>query len=278
MSFARLPHPVTWIEWLFKDVKDAGGYTGDEHDCPITPTRVGVLLIAEDETMLCGTAFLFWDDPRPKAIVTSAAMALFDWNEDPRLVNRQDLSIKDPIDDLRATLIKADKFSHLAGFIKDDAEIEAMIEQNRRTTQRPSLLLHDYLMDLMRQGQDPKDIPLIRNASSDWSGELGLVMAMLIMLNSKNCVAVEKIDQTRINRSRARKKKPPLADHGVIHLKLSRAWAKRTGNGSMTREQARAHIVRGHFKVRKGGVFWWSPFMRGQGGGTPTPKTYKVTL
>lgn len=27
--------------------------------------------------------------------------------------------------------------------------------------------------------------------------------------------------------------------------------------------QHRAHLVRGHFKVRKSGVFWWMPFVRG---------------
>jgi len=26
-----------------------------------------------------------------------------------------------------------------------------------------------------------------------------------------------------------------------------------------------AHYVRGHFKQRKSGVYWWSPFVRGSG-------------
>lgn len=33
----------------------------------------------------------------------------------------------------------------------------------------------------------------------------------------------------------------------------------------ISREAARQHLVRGHFKIRRTGVYWWSPFLRGDG-------------
>lgn len=38
--------------------------------------------------------------------------------------------------------------------------------------------------------------------------------------------------------------------------------AARAGSAS-DRNSPRLHAVRGHFKVRKHGVYWWSDFMRG---------------
>jgi len=34
----------------------------------------------------------------------------------------------------------------------------------------------------------------------------------------------------------------------------------------MTRTEMRAHMVRGHFKVRRTGVYWWRAFVRGRHG------------
>jgi hypothetical protein len=36
-----------------------------------------------------------------------------------------------------------------------------------------------------------------------------------------------------------------------------------------------AHLVRGHFKVRRTGLFWWSPHVRGKGE-APVGQTYIV--
>ena len=37
------------------------------------------------------------------------------------------------------------------------------------------------------------------------------------------------------------------------------------GRGA-TAEEIRSHLVRGHFKVRKTGIFWWRPHTAGRGG------------
>lgn len=47
---------------------------------------------------------------------------------------------------------------------------------------------------------------------------------------------------------------------------LSITAAENVENGGVVRKsEVDAHLVRGHFKRRKSGIFWWSPFVRGDG-------------
>jgi len=39
----------------------------------------------------------------------------------------------------------------------------------------------------------------------------------------------------------------------------------------------RMHLVRGHFKTRSTGIFWWSPFVRGHGDAVER-RHYEVSL
>ena len=65
------------------------------------------------------------------------------------------------------------------------------------------------------------------------------------------------------------------ATHHVVHtkpssiltalhmLKLSAARCRAAAAAGMTEQEMRMHWCRGHFKIRKTGVFWWSPHVRG---------------
>jgi hypothetical protein len=41
------------------------------------------------------------------------------------------------------------------------------------------------------------------------------------------------------------------------------ALAARAGMAGDERNPSRLHLVRGHFKIRASGVYWWSPHARG---------------
>lgn len=86
---------------------------------------------------------------------------------------------------------------------------------------------------------------------------------LLVCLNSRNLFAVcapENVD--KLNRARARTGKLLRVSFSRVRVNLSAVMRRKTdaasGAGGM-----RAHLVAGHFKVRKSGVFWWSPFVRG---------------
>ena len=91
-----------------------------------------------------------------------------------------------------------------------------------------------------------------------------MLQSVILLLNSRNMTAAQAVPAPeRLNRQRARKGRAPLLDYTTIRIKLSRSLAQRAGADS-ERSAARLHVVSGHFKVRKSGIFWWSDHARGE--------------
>lgn len=101
-------------------------------------------------------------------------------------------------------------------------------------------------------------------ALDDVRDEIGPLMSMLILMNSKNCVDVAKgVIAPKLNKARIKSGKPSFLDHSTVHIKLGKTNSNIAAAHGMSREEARRHLVRGHFKIRKYGVYWWTPHLRG---------------
>lgn len=110
---------------------------------------------------------------------------------------------------------------------------------------------------------------------NDWNGELPFIFAMLGTLNARNISEREYVDRAELNRKRARRGKPPLSSHHTLTINPRvRRFFKPTGKGETA--DMRAHFVRGHFKVRKSGVFFWLPHLRGDKSSGFVSKDYKA--
>jgi|HubBroStandDraft_6_1064221.scaffolds.fasta_scaffold00530_30 hypothetical protein len=104
----------------------------------------------------------------------------------------------------------------------------------------------------------------IEAALDDVRDEIGPLISMLVLMNSKNCVDVSKgIVASKHNKARVKSGKPAFLDHSTVHIKLGKTNANIAAAHGMTHEEARRHLVRGHFKIRKYGVYWWTPHLRG---------------
>lgn len=92
----------------------------------------------------------------------------------------------------------------------------------------------------------------------------GLLMALSLSL-IKTGVKKTK-SQCSIIRARkgGQKKRTGVRKHFFTTVTLD-ALEVIKGNQIGKREGVTAHTVRGHFKKRKSGLFWWSPFVRGKG-------------
>lgn len=104
------------------------------------------------------------------------------------------------------------------------------------------------------------------------------VLPALILLNCRNAVDVETVPApSKLNKQRQKKGKPPIAEYRAVtvHLSPTRRTVYESRGG--VRNNVRGGLVIGHFKVRKSGVFWWSPFWRGSPTSTTPPKVYHVT-
>jgi hypothetical protein len=107
---------------------------------------------------------------------------------------------------------------------------------------------------------------IMKAALKDLEGEAPMLRAAVMLLNSRNLATTEhKPAPAKLNKARVARGRAPLLDYTHVGIRLTRALAARAGEALDPRHPARLHLVRGHFKIRRTGVFWWSPFPRGAG-------------
>jgi hypothetical protein len=113
--------------------------------------------------------------------------------------------------------------------------------------------------------------------TSDWSGESVYLLAVLALLNTVNAVETRHVDLTGLNKQRAKRGVQPLANHYTLTISARlKARIGKVGHDPQHRA-LRAHLVRGHWKVRKTGIYYWHPFARGNRSKGTIEKGYKVT-
>lgn len=109
----------------------------------------------------------------------------------------------------------------------------------------------------------------------DMNAELVITPWLLAIINSPNLTA-----RKTIPRSTSPTVSFPhgqLIKHHVVKLNLSRGLQRRMGcDGDGAAAAKRLHTVRGHFKIRKTGIFWWSDFWRGDAKSGEVTKSYEV--
>ena len=128
------------------------------------------------------------------------------------------------------------------------------------------------------EGKDQFAVP-VRKAVSTMIGAAWNAMRFTLMLTARNAPVQPGEDFTRLNRGRAKVGKLPVLGCRPVRWDLSRI-ERRAGGGLSPEDRKRAigHIVRGHPKVRKSGVFWWSPDYRSVAPGEAPPpgRDYQV--
>jgi hypothetical protein len=264
----RLPYKYTWVE----TIKRQGGFSNGKD----APDRMGCLFVASDDTFHRGVAYFSWNHRQYGVSLCPFALA-FDWTENAAPIYSQ-LSAKNPTVSLYKELSDSyqQKFSSYESenavvdscrmstrwghLLKEPTERAAFIALEKRS----ALVLNESCQFLFEANALSQ--PQLNSYVDDLVGELPFFSSFLIMLNSKTILDRTTDDFTKLNRARGRNRKAPLKEFVVTRLSLSRVQANRAKSVGITnREQARLTLVRGHLKVRKTGVYWWSPHPRGRG-------------
>jgi hypothetical protein len=275
MPLCRVPYPTTWIEWRSGLGDWPSEPSGDRDGAELLkreqPSRIGCL-IESDSAGQRGYMTFAWSTPG-KGTSACGFNCVFDYTG-----NLQSFRATLKHDDMRAV------FDRFTGPIDDDEMTKGL-----ENTPRWRRLAHDErerdafrklgdyhsmwyshhhagFMKLVAQN-NPRLIPdLMRAWMGDITGEPAFVNGVLLLLNSRNAIDHEPVDLTRLNRARHKRGKRPIFQHRITRLQLSKARERAALAQGLSRAEARAHLVRGHFKVRATGVFWWSPFARGHHG------------
>lgn len=250
LPLTRLPYGKTWIEWR------------GEADGTNPAVRFGCLFRSSSDTLSSGAMDVIMSDE--VGLVTLSLAMFFDWSAppDPWRAVADILGVTEcppPIsfeDQNREAMRES---SYWKGYAAEASEVDAAIDFTRH-----------YLCSWSPYFDGQKVMhERLEGTVRCLSSLLPFVTAFIVMLNAKGAVATQKDDLSRLNRRRIAAKKPPLREFVVTRLNLSKGRAERGAAMGLSREASRRHLVRGHFKVRKSGIYWWSPFVRGIGGVVP---------
>lgn len=252
LALCRLPFPMTWFEW-------PGNYSGEASSrgpmAPV-PKRMGALVTCEDGSFQRGSIVYAWHQERMGANICPLAVT-FDWRAEP-----------EPLADLAGTSEKhplpSDPYWQRLRELHprvQNSSIESIIEDNRRFGVIITPWLRRFVGQAFRHGAGGR---FMQAAYSDLEGEAPLLRSAILLLNSRNVTEqVSRPAPPRLNHARRKSGKVPLGDYTHVRIRLSHALADRAGMAADPRSPSRLHLVRGHFKIRRTGVFWWAPFARG---------------
>lgn len=281
-DFVRPPFAQTWVEWNFKAFCRARtGTVEPEDESRPTPDRVGWLIsrVGEGKDYEIYAANLAWIQSGMTNI--SVLMESFCVGSAPEITEemRRDferrLSVaiglkceappKMTAEDARNLM---EKNGAIYQGPANDSELQAMADVSNKMTLGVSMhrmYFYTRLLSEYKEGQiaEWQWKQLCDGFVEDVKGEGLYLAALLILLNSKNATQTsEPKTFDALNKKRKRFGKKPILSFSDVDVRIG---SPSTAGGQSSEERAamRRHWVRGHFKVRKTGCFWWSPYARG---------------
>ena len=272
LPLCRLPYRSVWAEW---SAGREANLRDKQAGAAPQPQRTGFLMEAVDEALQRGNITWCWHhtqhgerslqqrDPGGSETTICPLGVSVDWSPEP--------TIPYPVTATREEVSDAVKTSdsHLGKHLGNENEIDALVEDTKRfytCVSHHAVKYVRWLDSTMLTQPDlgPAIIQQYRSWQADPEGELGFARAVIAILNTRNCVEFEEADLAKLNRAKARRGRLPALSYSVVKFSLSRAQRNAAAAAGMTQVQMREHLCRGHFKIRKTGVFWWSPHLRGQ--------------
>ena len=299
LPYVRVPYERVWLEWQPLGEEDE---EDDDQARPL-PKRIGCLIESAPslDYGMMRWAWMHGDSvPAEGRLVVSLWMGVFNWRVDGDLQKEMywTADMIDKIPPAKAAAIEryfgapldpeglrqlakqqvptADQAgehmrsgsTYWARLANDREEMTAAAELGRHFSFMLNIHYMDFAIAARRIASEAFQQQL-RNTAEDVKGEHLFATAFLMLLNARHGLASNREDLARLNRKRTGSGKRALREFVITRLDLSRGVASRAAARGLSREAARRHLVRGHFKVRRSGIYWWSPFVRGRSGEVP---------
>ena len=278
----RLPYPSCWFEVAQADRPRFMAAGIQAPSMQVAPKRVGWLCTATRPDLSAWRTHLFWSlQHADNSLTTSAAGVAMDCDLTKPVRELTSEEASKPRDFYYPQLFTAHArrtthpgwqgaaiserltmAAHVRPYVPDYGLPEGLEELGDRTTVTEVLKM---LFDLAR---------------SDWAGEIQYLLAVIGMLNARNATELVHVDRTKMNRARVRNGKLPFFEHKVLrihHKRHQRVYDGATPPPAEGHAPMRQHFCRGHWKVRKTGIFFWSPHMRGNIARGKVEKDYALT-
>jgi len=281
LPMSRPPFKTVWLEWPEKAMRVALGHQifGDA-DSP-TPDRCGCLIqevkdkewmctVAWEhrtlnETIIGGIGFRFNLVGGMFQLMHQYGMASQELVNDPKY-GMQEFKLFIPEHIPTIDEIRINTFNTFSGEFPK-AEVDALVTLLDHFTPMLAPCMHKLVTNIVariNKGELPKKtvVEIVEGWKQDLEGMPALIRAFLLMLNSRNAVELVAVPQKRRSATRIKQQKVSSCSHTIVRVNLSRQQ-KRRAEMPAERNSPRMHLVRGHFKVRKSGVYWWNSFVKG---------------
>ena len=237
--FCRIPYPITWIEFAQSDRKHWMESSMHFPTVQAAPANIAFLCVAKDpKDMTSWTTLLMWSFKNQRQTYNASVIAI-----DINLNGKADSNF--PAEGLEPyVMARSAPFAPpLIGLTSDETK------------------------------------KLIEVLSSDWGGEVRYLFAVLGLLNAQNVPVSTRTDLSKLNKARARRGHRQLQDHTVLTIRATHKASLLPPRASSTERgtEIRASFIRGHFKHRKTGIFWWNPHLRGNRKRGFVDKDYTIT-
>jgi hypothetical protein len=261
MNFARPPFPLTWIEYSSSAKRDSNiDDLRTEAEAPRTK-KIGFLVEEKSENeLLISMGYSFRDSSLPP--IMSILSYVYDKKKGAEMMEEL-INLGSGIKVDPSTYMKAQdaKISEWVETLSSH-ELEAAKKIGEMFVPFP---FPHYMNTMYEGGKLDQKIMVqsMQSAAADWIGETLFPQLFFILMNCKNAVEIQDHENIEaLNKKRIRNGKLALFDHKTIVLTNKLKAAIR--EDGETDEHVRMHWRRGHFKIRKTGVYWWSPHLAGR--------------
>lgn len=267
LQICRMPFPRMWVEFVYKDRDDWYAFSKIKpttYDDASHPARLGFYLEQKDDSGRLINVTVVWrhnDDPHfgGRAIVIGGYAMQLNTHDNIEVStatrNYVEWSFAHPSEmDIKFGANKR---------YKDPRDEEAALELQERINVDFSVYMSPF-WEWIRKNHPEEESALKERALFDLLQEWRFILGLLMVINSRNLLAYSpSIVFDKLNKARKAKGAPLLHSYREIRLGLSLVQRNRLGGVHIN--DIMAHLVRGHFKVRRTGLFWWSPHVRGKG-------------
>ena len=269
LGFVRLPASLVWIEYSNIAVRDAFARLGNDNewvDGSVLIERTGVLLTQHEGVIEMEAISQFRRSDGERVVELLATRCFFDTTPGMKAVKTAPVRID------HASTGQAKRYYDMLS--RDEKESDAAAELKQRFRHE----LHSDFDGLIEQ----LGIAKVTKAAVGHAGDMRnmfmtQILPGLILMNCRNAVDQETVDApVKLNKARRAKGKPEIGPYRLIKLKLSPKSRTRYRDSGKSDAQMAAGLVMGHFKTRKTGIYWWSPFYAHRGGITPAPRPVHV--
>lgn len=281
IAFTKLPFDPMWIEFANSDTRKAMADLGSPNmataDGIVTIERSGFLLSYDGDDVVVEYAHTDRTQDGRRLTDIAPVRARF---SSRGLDDREMSFLAEFQKGTETPKLAAGKVQQQIGLVHsnpDEAAADMEIRARFRASPHPDVA--PVRRNLVRQAGEAKVSGMELAQGQEMYRLFALqVLPALILLNCRNAVDAEKVPAPeRLNRQREKKGRAPVPEHRLVKVHLSPTRRRIYETSGYSAAAARGGIVIGHFKVRKSGIYWWSPHWRGSTSDEAARRTFVLT-